>query len=93
VLDAPLGRSGVVLGFNSWYISERRTVTGGRVAPSLVSDVTLSRRAVNRRLALAVSVHNLFGADYGDPASDEHRQQVIPQDGRTAALRLTWRLR
>ena len=93
VLDAPLGRSGVVLGFNSWYISERQTVTGARVAPSLVSDVTLSRPAANRKLSLSLSVHNLFDADYGDPASEEHRQQVIPQDGRTAALRLTWRLR
>jgi iron complex outermembrane receptor protein len=93
VLDAPLGHSGVVLGFNSWYISERLSETGGRVAPSLVSDLTLSRPAANRRLALALSVHNLFDTDYGDPASGEHRQQVIPQDGRTAALRLTWRLR
>jgi len=93
VLDAPLGRSGVALGFNSWYIAERRTVDGHRVAPSLVSDVTLSRPAANRRLDLSVSVHNLFDTDYGDPASEEHRQQVIPQDGRTAALRLTWRLR
>jgi outer membrane receptor for ferrienterochelin and colicins len=93
VLDAPLGRSGIVLGFNSWYISERHTVTGSRVAPSFVSDVTLSRSAANRRLALSLSIHNLFDADYGDPAAEEHRQQVIPQDGRTAALRLTWRLR
>jgi iron complex outermembrane receptor protein len=93
VLDAPLGRSAIVLGFNSWYISERHTVTGSRVAPSFVSDVTLSRSAANRRLSLSLSVHNLFDAVYGDPASEEHRQQVIPQDGRTAALRLTWRLR
>ena len=64
-----------------------------RVAPSLVSDVTLSRPAANRRFALSVSVHNLFDTAYGDPASEEHRQQVIPQDGRTAALRLTWHLR
>ena len=93
VLGAPLGGSGVALGFNSWFISERQTPAGHRVAPSFVSDVTLSRPVANRRLDLSLSVHNLFDADYGDPASEEHRQQVIPQDGRTAALRLTWRLR
>ncbi|HTK28641.1 MAG TPA: TonB-dependent receptor [Vicinamibacterales bacterium] len=93
VLDAPLGRTGLVAGLNAWFIGERQTVNDARVAGSVVTDLTVSRPAAGGRIALAISVHNLFDVAYSDPGSEEHRQPVIPQDGRTFGVRATWRLR
>lgn len=91
VIDAPLARSGLRAGFNAYFIGERRTVRGVDVSAAFVSDLTLSRPQPDKGLALALSVHNIFDIAYGDPGSEEHRQRVIPQDGRTLRVRVTWR--
>jgi len=39
----------------------------------------------------SVSVYNLFDYRYGDPASLEHVQDVIQQDGRNFRLKLSYR--
>jgi iron complex outermembrane receptor protein len=46
-------------------------------------------------LTLTATFRNLFDADYADPASEEHLQDAIPQDGRTVhvGLQWTWRRR
>jgi hypothetical protein len=36
-------------------------------------------------------VYNLFNQTYGDPGSEEHRQQTIRQNGRTFWVKLTVR--
>jgi hypothetical protein len=51
----------------------------------------VSQAPARHRLALSVVVHNVFDADISAPGSEEHRQQLIPQDGRTVAVRATWR--
>jgi iron complex outermembrane receptor protein len=48
-------------------------------APLLVPHVTLQ-----------LDVRNLLDRAYGDPGAEEHRQALIPQDGRTLRLRATW---
>ena len=93
VLDAPIGRSGLVAGLNTYFIGERVTVRGAAVPAAWVSDLTLSAPLQGDRFTFAVSAHNLFNAAYGDPGSEEHRQDVIPQDGRLLAVRAIWRLR
>jgi hypothetical protein len=93
VLDAPLGGSGLVAGFNTWFVGERRTVRDARVPAAVVSDFTISAPRIGTRFSFAVTAHNVFGVAYGDPGSAEHRQPVIPQDGRTVSARATWRLR
>jgi outer membrane receptor protein involved in Fe transport len=93
VLDAPLGRSGLVAGVNTYFVGERVTVRGTVVPHAWVSDLTVSAPWRGDRFTLALSAHNLFNASYGDPGSEEHRQEIIPQDGRLLALSATWRLR
>ena len=93
VVDAPVGRSGLVAGFNTYFVGERVTVHGAVVPHAWVSDLTLSAPWRGNRFNVALSAHNLFNTAYGDPGSEEHRQDIIPQDGRLLMLRATWRLR
>ena len=65
-------------------MSSRRTLAGATLNPAATANVTMIApvgprvRAVRRR-------PNLFNVHYADPASDAHRQDVIPQNGRTFA--------
>jgi outer membrane receptor protein involved in Fe transport len=40
---------------------------------------------------VVAAVRNLVNVRYADPASEEHRQDVIEQDGRTFTVGLRWR--
>ena len=91
-VDVPVARSGLSAGFNTSFVSERRTVRDADVPRAFVSDLTISAPRLWPRVGLAASAYNLFGASYGDPGSEEHRQDVIPQDGRMFVVRATWHL-
>jgi iron complex outermembrane receptor protein len=91
VVDLPIARSGLHASFNATYIGDRQTVRGIPVPAAFVSNLTLSRALPRSGLRLSLSLHNLFDAAYADPGAEEHRQLVIPQDGRTLNLRATWR--
>jgi hypothetical protein len=64
---------------------------GGTVNGAFVANLSISRRTHVRGLGIGLTIYNLFDAAYGDPGSVEHRQSVLPQDGRTAAVRASWR--
>jgi iron complex outermembrane receptor protein len=83
----PLGRPGLFAGFESRYLSERRTLEGNWVSPAFVSNLTVYTHHPKTGLELSASVFNLFDNRYSDPASEEHRQDSIVQNGRT--LRVT----
>jgi outer membrane receptor for ferrienterochelin and colicins len=71
------------------YLSSRKTVVGTRVAGAAVVNLTLTQPLGNRA-ELFATVRNLFDTVYADPASDQHRQETIPQNGRTARIGLRW---
>lgn len=91
VVDLPLPHTDALVAFNGFYIGERRRVNGGPVAGAFVGNVSLTRRPPVHGLGVGLTVYNLLGTAYGDPGSVEHRQDVLPQDGRTALARLSWR--
>ncbi len=91
VVDIPMGRGGFFLGLNAFHVSQRSTILGGTVERAIVADLTLSNRAFAHGVGVSMAIGNLFGSAYADPGSVEHRQDRIPQDGRTAAVRATWR--
>lgn len=91
VVDVPVPGTDAVVAFNGYYIGERRRVNGGLVDGAFVSSLSVTRRTSARGIGVGVTVYNLFDAAYGDPGSVEHRQDVLPQDGRTALARLSWR--
>jgi hypothetical protein len=53
-----------------------------------LTNVTLSS-AIGSHARLAMIVRNAFDVSYASPAGFEHRQSLIPQDGRTVLLKLT----
>jgi outer membrane receptor for ferrienterochelin and colicins len=71
------------------YWSRRRTVVGTEVGGSALVHLTWTQ-PLGRQAELFATVRNLFDADYADPASDQHRQETIPQNGRTARIGLRW---
>jgi outer membrane receptor for ferrienterochelin and colicins len=75
------------VGIEGQYVGERLTLAGEPLAGFFLPNVTLTSPAA-RRVELSVGVYNLFDHSYSDPGGEEHRQQSIPQDGRTALARV-----
>src|SRR5690606_19132291 len=79
--------TGSFLSVEGRYLSGRKTVVGTDVSGAAVVNVTYTQ-PVGSRAELFGTVRNLFDADYVDPASDQHRQIAIPQNGITASIGL-----
>ena len=82
------------------YLSSRATVARftadgsmhtGRVTGRATANVTLVQ-PLGRTWELTAGVRNLFGARYSDPVSEQHLQEAIEQNGRTARIGFTWKL-
>jgi outer membrane receptor protein involved in Fe transport len=72
-------------------MSSRRTVAGGILGPATTANITLTA-PIRDRFELFGTVRNIFDVQYADPASDSHRQDSIPQNGRTVRVGLRWKL-
>ncbi len=82
-LSAPVARTGLFAGLDTYVMSSRRTLAGDRTKGHSVTNLTLTAPAMLNRLAVTASVYNLLDTRYGDPGSEEHAQDIIEQDGRT----------
>jgi iron complex outermembrane receptor protein len=81
---------GSTIAVENQYLSSRTTRAGNTVDPASITNVTFVE-PVGRRLEVVAAVRNLVNVRYADPASEEHRQDVIEQDGRTFTVGLRWR--
>jgi iron complex outermembrane receptor protein len=88
-LPGPTPRSHVSV--EGQYLSSRATVAGSRVSAAATVNVNMIQ-PLGRSWELFGGVRNVFDTDYADPASDQHRQDSIPQNGRTARVGLRWRM-
>jgi iron complex outermembrane receptor protein len=75
-------------------MSSRRTLAGDILRPATTANVTMMVLA-GTAFELVASIKNLFNVQYADPASDQHLQDAIVQNGRTfrIGLRFTFRAR
>jgi iron complex outermembrane receptor protein len=89
-VSLPLGRL-VDGGVGLRYMSSRRAPLGGRSNAVFLMDLNFSAPAVWSRLELDLAVRNLLGTRWTDPGSEEHRQRLMPQDGRRIELSAAWR--
>jgi iron complex outermembrane receptor protein len=80
-----------IVSVEAQYLSSRQSVSGARVPGSAIANVTVIQ-PLGRDFELFGSVRNVFDAQYGDPASSQHREDVIPQNGRTARIGLRWKM-
>lgn len=66
--------------------NEYETSSGGH----LLTNLTLSSREIIPGMEVSASIHNLFDTRYSDPATPDHTQELIPQDGRLFRLQVTY---
>jgi iron complex outermembrane receptor protein len=78
-------------GFESKYISKRKTLSGDHENGSTVTNLTLTYENDAKKMEIQVGIYNLFDTEYGHPGFGEHAQDIIEQDGRTFGIRLTQR--
>ena len=90
-LMTPLLHNGIAAGLELQLIGKRQTLTGTEVAPRLVPNLTIVSRKLPHGIELSASLYNIANHIYGDPGSEEHRQDMIMQNGRTFRVKLTYR--
>jgi iron complex outermembrane receptor protein len=86
-LIAPLWSDKVFAGFETQYMSGRKTPSGGHVGDHVISNLTLFSQNWVKGLELSAGVYNLFDEEYFDPGSEEHTQNGIEQDGITFRIK------
>jgi outer membrane receptor for ferrienterochelin and colicins len=89
-LIAPLWQDKVFVGFETQFMSSRKTPpkpangnAGGRVGDYVISNLTVYTQNWVKGLELSAGAYNLFDERYFDPASADHIQNAIQQDGLT----------
>ena len=90
-VSAPLFGPGSSVAVEVLGIGRRQTVAGNTLGAATTANVTIIK-PLGPSLELVGSVRNLFGLDYAVPASSEHVQDSIPQNGRTFRVGLKLRL-
>jgi outer membrane receptor for ferrienterochelin and colicins len=75
------------VGIEGQYVGERLTLAGQPLSGFFVPNVILTSPQA-RRVAFTFGIYNVFDHAYSDPGAEEHLQQAIPQDGRSALARL-----
>ncbi len=89
-LIAPLIKKRVYAGLEVLYTGKRDTLSGGDTSDFSVTNLTLFAPQLYPGLDLSFSVYNLFDKKYHDPASEEHTQDAIEQDGRLFRAKLNY---
>jgi outer membrane receptor protein involved in Fe transport len=90
-LSSPVPVNGSIASAEIQHMSSRRTLTGATVPGATIANVTFSSRLTSS-VELVGTIRNLFNQSYADPASDEHRSDIIQQNGRTARIGIRWNL-
>ena len=89
-LSLPIFYETADAGIELQYISDRTTPSGGTTNSYTITNLTISSQQIYKRLILSASIYNLFDREYADPASVEHVQNSITQDGRTFRIKASY---
>jgi iron complex outermembrane receptor protein len=84
-VPGPLQRS--TLAVEVLGMSSRRTLSGEVLGSTATANATFVA-PVSKRFDVIATARNLFDVQYSDPASDQHLQDTIPQNGRTIRVGL-----
>lgn len=90
-LILPLYKDKISTGLEVQYTSSVSTLADNTAHGYAIVNWTLFAHELIRRCEMSASLYNLFNSRYGFPGAEEHRQDVIRQDGRTFRLELTYR--
>jgi iron complex outermembrane receptor protein len=84
--SSPLPVDGVRLGYELRYDSSRLTLNGTPLGGYALSNLFLSTESLAKGLELSIGVGDLFDKRYAQPASANHWQDSLEQDGRTVRV-------
>ena len=73
------------------YMGSRLSASAYRVPSVTLADVTVTATKLRSGLDLQLGVRNLMNTAYSDPLSPEHTPQLLPREGRSLFLKVTWR--
>jgi outer membrane receptor for ferrienterochelin and colicins len=90
-VSAPLFGTGSSLAVEVLGIGRRQTMSGNWAGAAATANMTVTK-PLGRSLELFGTVRNLFDVEYAVPASQEHVQDTIPQNGRTFRVGLRVKL-
>ena len=90
-LICPLYQDKFLAGAELQYQSSVKTLSGNRADGYVIANLTLFSQKLAKGLEVSASIYNLFDTQYDSPGSQEHAQDVIPQDGRTFRVKVTYR--
>ena len=90
-LMVPLLKDKIFAGLEELYVSKRKLLNGSDTGSAFITNLTFSAQNFIKGLEVFLSVYNLFGQTYEDPASREHRQGAIEQDGFGFRLKMVYR--
>ena len=90
-LIVPLWQEKVFAGVEFQYTSKRLTLQGTEAAGFGVVNLTLFSQNLYKGLEISGSVYNLLDRHYDDPATHFIPEDLIPRDGRTFRIKLTYR--
>jgi iron complex outermembrane receptor protein len=91
ILGLPVPHSPLFVGVEGLYTSGRFSARGEPVDGAYLQNLSVTTDRLFHRVDASIGVYNVFDRDYGDPASQEHVQTAIPQEGRTLRATLTVR--
>lgn len=90
-LTVPLVADKVFTGLEAQFTDRRRSEREGDAGSYCLVNLTLLCQELWPGLELSASVYNVLDTEYDDPASGEHRQDVLEQDGRNFRVQLTYK--
>lgn len=90
LMNMPVSGENVLAGFELQYQDERRTVAGDMTDAFMLANLNILSKELVRGLTLSVTVYNLFDEEYYYPASEEHTQDQIMQDGRLFRIKANY---
>jgi len=89
-LVIPLISDKIFISSQGQYMSLRKTINGNDIEDYFIMNTGLLCMNIIKRLEFSASVYNLFDKIYSDPGSEEFRQEIIEQNGRTFRFKLTY---
>jgi iron complex outermembrane receptor protein len=87
----PIERLRMTTGLSVQAEGTRWTHTGDALPPAAAANWNIVR-SLGKDVEIQGSIFNLFNVRYSEPASTDHVQGGIPQDGRQAVVSLRWRI-
>jgi outer membrane receptor for ferrienterochelin and colicins len=86
----PFARESFFAALEAQYHGRVTTLAGQRVDDFVVTNLSLTARQIVKGWEATLSAYNLFDTRYSYPGGEDHLQDVLPQEGRSVRLKLTY---